>query len=407
MLLDFIRWLQGFVQFLVIGKYPERFINIVTKCGLSIWHTNKTGDKLSARMFVRDYKKIRPYAKKSRVRLKIQSKHGLPFYIRRYKQRVGVLLGMLVFILVVSIMSQFVWTIDIIGLETVSQAKLLSVLKDNGLYIGAYKPSLSFTQISRKTMLEIDDIAWMSINVLDSHASVELKEKAKSPTVDNYHQPANVKATRDGLIESINTLQGEAFFTAGSAVVKDQMIVSGVVEDKSGGVSLVRANAEVIAQTTHKVSFCVNKEHEYYGFSEPIVRRNLSVFNLSIPVTFSFASSSDSAVRQNTDSLYLFDTTLPVSIESTRIYEKNSFKKKLSENTAHKILQKQAYVFESFALSQCEVLSRDFSYLETDSRYVLDATYTCREDIAYQQDIGVDNITIEQVLPTESDVTQQ
>lgn len=406
MLLDFIRWLQGFVQFLVIGKYPERFINIVTKSSLSIWDTNKTGDKLSARMYVRDYKKIRPFAKKSRVRLKIQSKHGLPFYIRRYKKRVGVLIGVLVFILVVSVMSQFVWTIDVIGLETVSKAQLLSVLESNGLYIGAYKPSLSFTQISRKTMLKIDDIAWMSVNVLNSHASVELKEKAKSPPVDDYRQPANVKATRDGLIENINTLQGECFFTAGSAVVKDQMIVSGVVEDKLGGVSLVRADAEVIARTTRNVSFCVDKEHLYYKFSKPSLRRSFSMFNISVPVTFSFAGGGDSAVRQTTDSLYLFDTTLPVSVESTRIYEKQRVSKTLDEKTAQEILKKQAYVYECFGLSQYEVLSRDLNYSQTDDLYILDATYTCRENIAYQQDIGVDNITFEQDLPTQSDATQ-
>ena len=406
MLLDFIRWLQGFVQFQIFGKYPERFINIVTKNGLSIWGTNKTGDILHARMYVRDYKRIRPYAKKSRVRLKIKSKHGLPFYIRRYKHRVGVLLGVFVFILVVSAMSRFVWTIDIVGLETVSQAQLLSVLKDNGLYIGAYKPSLSFTQISRKTMLELDDIAWMSINVLDSHASVELKEKAKSPKVDDYHQPANVKATRDGLIESINTLQGEAFFEAGSAVVKDQMIVSGVVEDKLGGVSLVRANAEVIAKTNRKVSFSLDKEHEHYEFIEPVVRRNLDIFNLSVPVTFSFAKSPDSVVRQNTDNLYLFDTNLPVSIQSTRIYEKQRFSKKLDEKTAQSILKKQAYVFESFALSNCEAIARDFDYSQTDSQYVLEVTYTCREDIAYQQDIDIENMTIERVLPTQDESSQ-
>ena len=70
------------------------------------------------------------------------------------------------------------------------------------------------------------------------------------------------------------------------------------------------------------------------------------------------------------------------------------------------ILKKQAYVYECFELSQCEVLSRDLNYSQTDDSYILDATYTCRENIAYQQDIGVDNITFEQDLPTQSDATQ-
>lgn len=406
MLLEFIRWLQGFVQFVVIGKFPERFINIVTKSGLSIWNTNKKDDRLYARMYVRDYKKIRLLAKKSRVRLKMQSKHGLPFCIRRYKSRVGVLIGIVVFSVVVYVMSCFVWTIDIVGLETVSESYLLSVLEDNGLYIGTFKPSVSFQEISRDTMLEIDDIAWMSINVLDSHASVELKEKAKSPQVDDYHQPANVKAERDGLILSINTLQGENLFDSGSAVVKDQMIVSGVVEDKLGGVNLVRANATVLAQTTRKVSFAIDKEHEYCTFSEPQIRRSLDIFCLDIPVTFSFASVKNSAVRYNTDSVCLFDTTLPVSLVSTRLYEKNTVTTKLSEDTAYDVLEKQSAVFESFALSECTVTKREFNFSQTDTQYNLLVAYTCEEDIAYQQDIDIENVTLERVLPTESDDAQ-
>lgn len=403
MLLKFFRWLLGYVQFRVEGRFPERFINIVTKSRLSIWDTKTTNDTLCACMYVKDYKKIRPYAHKSRVMLKVQSRHGLPFYIRRYKTRVGVLIGVLVFVLVVFFMSNFVWTIDIVGLQTISEAQLLKTLSDNGLYIGTYKPSVSFKVIARDTMLDLEDIGWMSINVINSNACVELKEKAKSPQVDDYRTPANVKASHDGLILSINTLKGKALFEQGSAVVKDQMLVSGVVENALGGIMFVRADAEILAQTTHSYTFSVSKQIDTMSVANVKSRRKLQLFTLNIPVTFSFADDKECISRYHTQSLTLFDTILPVSIVSENLYKKSFDKAKIDEKSAEKMLLKQAALTETFALSECVVIDRQCKFSKNDENYTLDVTYTCQEDIATQQEFDIDNLTVEEELPTESE----
>lgn len=406
MLLEFVRWLQGFVRFVIIGNSPERFINIVTKSGLSIWSTHRKDGQLYASMYARDYKSIRELARKSRVRLKLKSRHGLPFYIRRHKNRIGVLVGAFVFALVVVVLSSFVWTIDVVGLETVSYSALMNTLRENGLYVGTFKPKASFTVISRDTMLDIEDIGWMSINVLGTHASVEIKEKAKIPQVDDYRVPANVKAKCDGLILSINTMQGEALFEKGSAVVKDQMLVTSVVEDNLGRVKLVRADAQVIAQTTHKKSFSVEKNYPVTNFEEEKLRRQFNVFGLSLPVTFAFADEKDCASLYAQSSVRFFDTTLPVSVTTQRLYEISSDRVKLKKEKASHILLNQAQLYEAFALCDCEVVAHEYEYTENDTHYILNAVYTCKEDIAYQQDIDADNVTINSEIPTRDEDTQ-
>ncbi|MBR2715506.1 MAG: sporulation protein YqfD, partial [Ruminococcus sp.] len=273
MLLEIVRWMLGYVSFEIIGKFPERFINIVSKNSISIWNTSKRDQSLFACMHVKDYKNIRRLAKKSSVRLKVVSRHGFPFFIKKYHNRIGVVFGVIVFTVIVYVLSCFVWTIDVVGLETISYSKLMNTLNDNGLYVGTYIPSVSFNNISRSTMIEIDDIAWMAINVQGSHASVELKEKRKSPKVPDFNQPANVKAKCDGVILSINTRAGEAYFEKSSAVVKDQMLVSGVLKDKLGGVSVVRADAEIIARTNHKSTFSAEKTYGCYSFSNAKIDR--------------------------------------------------------------------------------------------------------------------------------------
>lgn len=250
-------------------------------------------------------------------------------------------------------------------------------------------------------MLDIEDIGWMSINVVGSHASVELKEKAKVPKVDDYHVPANVKATRDGLILSINTTQGEAFFDSGSAVVKDQLIVSGVVEDKLGGVSLVRANAEVVAQTTRKEIFKVDKNYPVITFEKDKTLHTVELLGLKMPCGFVFADESECAVRSDKNILSFFDTDLPVGLISKRVYSKDVETTLLKKQSAQNILKKRAMLYEGLVLKDCEVISVDYNFNENDKQYILEVTYTCKEDIAYQQDIDTENVKIERVLPTE------
>ncbi|MBQ8538929.1 MAG: sporulation protein YqfD [Ruminococcus sp.] len=394
-MLEIFRWLQGYVCFKICGKFPERFINIVTKAGIAIWNTKRTDGELCACMYVRDYRKIRHLAKKSRVKLKIVKKAGSPFFVRKYKNRVGVLFGVAVFSLVIFIMSNFVWTINITGLQTISEAQVRRVLCDNGLYIGTYIPSQSFKTISRDTMLELDDIGWMSINVIDSHASVEIKEKAKSPKVDNYHQPANVKAERDGLILKINVHEGEGLFNSGSAVVKDQMLVSSVVEDKLGGVTLVRANAEVIAQTHREMIFSVDKNETRYVYDEPKDRYKFNILGLKIPFSLTFADDSEHILCYKTESLSLFDTVLPLSLQTQTLYNRTPLNKVINKQEAEDILFKKASLYEAFDLSDCLVVDRKAQFSQTDTQYFLKMSYTCEEDIAYQQDINVDNADIE------------
>ena len=395
-MLEIVRFFCGFVEFAIYGRFPERFINIVTNNGFPLWGVKKDGDKMYACMYAKDYKRMRKFAKKSSVRLKTQKKCGLPFFLKKNKNRVGVVAGALCFVLVVLFMSNFVWTIDVVGLETVSYTHVMSVLKENGLYVGTFKPRVSFPQIGRNTQLEIDDIGWMSVNVLGTHASVEIKEKAKSPFVEDVSTPANVKAKCDGQIISINTANGEALFSAGSAVVKDQMLVGGVLKDKLGGVKLVRASAEVIAKTTHKETFTLNKNFEQTAFIEGDTSKSVEIFSLCFPYSYAFYDEKNSYIKNETRSACLFDAFLPLRVTTQKVYDKDKKNVMLSEKTANSILENNALLYECFSLQNCDVSNRDFKIVASKNQYILEATFNTIEDIAYQSDIDASRMVVEE-----------
>lgn len=401
MFVALFRWIFGYVTFEVVGKFSERFINIVTKNGLNIWNTKKCGGVLYAQMYIKDYKHIRPFCKKSKVRLKVHNRHGLPFLIKKYKSRVGVAVGALVFILVVCVLSSYVWTIDVTGLKTISHSELMKVLKENGLYVGTYKNNASFQTIARDTMIDIDGIGWMAINVTGSHASVEIKEKAVSPDVENLKVPANIKAKCDGLIKSIDVKSGESYFKAGSAVVKDQLIVSAVVEDKLGGVRLVRAQADVIAQTVHKKRIIIEKQKTVHSFADMQERKYVNILGASFPVSIVFSDDRVCASRYSQHSVCVNDINLPLSISEQRLYTAKKQTVKISEKKAQQAINAQSLLYRCFVLSDAEVTDINLKFSDENDAYACDITYTCCENIAYQQEIDAKQLKITTPAPTQ------
>ena len=234
MLLGFIRYMRGYVRFTVRGRFPERFLNITAKKGIRVWDAARHGETISAAMYMTDYLAIRPVARASGVRLSVDGRCGLPTWAEKWKSRAGIFVGVFVFILTVFIMSLFIWSVDITGLETLSESEMRSLLSSHGLYIGAFKPAVDFGSVSRAVMLDESKVGWMAVNVTGSYASVEIKEEVTAPDIPDIKQPCNVKASRDAVIITINAGEGDVLLKEGSGVVEGQLIVSGVMDDMMG-----------------------------------------------------------------------------------------------------------------------------------------------------------------------------
>ena len=101
-----------------------------------------------------------------------------------------------------------------------------------------------------------------------------------------------------------------------------------------------------------------------------------------------------------TNSVELFETQLPLSVTTQRIYKKEERKKHMDSKKAEEILRQKAFLYESFCLSECKVRNKHYDFSETESEFVLLATYDCEEDIAYQQEIDINDVTIKDEIPT-------
>ncbi|MGN1126390.1 MAG: sporulation protein YqfD, partial [Ruminococcus sp.] len=152
MIVKIIRFLRGYVSVLASGKFTERLINILNKNGFLYWDILPSDGGLTLCMPAKEYKRLRSYLADTRIRTKVQKRYGLPFFIRRYKGRVGLLIGAVIFVVLLSVFSRFIWTVNVIGNKEIPSTKILSVLKENGVYSGAYTNGIDVKATGRKVV---------------------------------------------------------------------------------------------------------------------------------------------------------------------------------------------------------------------------------------------------------------
>lgn len=405
MLLSFIRFLRGYVTFCVEGRFPERFLNIAARHGIHLWDVRRGSEEFSACMYMSDYRRVRRRARDAGVVLHITRKDGMPTYIRRYRDRAGVLIGMFAFMLAIFVMSLFIWSIDISGLDTVSRSEMLSLLRTHGLYVGAFKPSLDFQEVSRAVMLDKHEVGWMAVNVTGSYASVEIKEEYAAPEVMDVTTPANVKAARDGTIVRIDASQGATAVKDGSGVAEGQLLVSGVMDDEQGGVRLVHAQAEVFARTCRRAEFSLPERFTaLIPDGETVGRQSLSFLGLHIPLTVGAVTAPDAVSYAIAEAPAPLGIELPVSVITEQISALRPHEIQLDDNSAEELLSLQSALYELFVLRDAAVSSDDRQLTHTDTGYVMHVAYDCIEDIAVTETIGTDAGTdlSRSSLPTET-----
>ncbi|MBQ7218873.1 MAG: sporulation protein YqfD [Ruminococcus sp.] len=390
MLLTVLRFLRGYVCFTVSGRFPERFINISLRNGIRLWGVEGRGDVLSASMYCRDYLHIRRYARASGVRLRITRRKGLPTMLRRYSDRAGLVIGAVAFVLTIFVMSLFIWTIDIVGLDTVSESEMRAMLRENGMYIGAFKPSVDYESVSRAILLNDSRVGWMAINVTGSYASVELKEETPSPEVVDT-APCNVKASRDGRLLRVEAKNGTIVQVEGSGIVDGQLIISGVMEDRQGGVRLVHAEGSVIAETDYHTELAIPDITAIYTPTGESKRRLYAdLFGVRIPLTVGGVSTPEYLCDEGEEVPAPLNVRLPAGLVTQTLFGMESEEVKLDNNSAKELLETEAHLYEVFTLSNCTVTDRRFQVTHHADGYHLSADYTCTEDIAVQEPISTE-----------------
>ena len=261
--------LAGYLRIRVEGYSPERFLNLCCYHGIFLWNLRPAKGAYEMNIRVRDFRRLRPMVRKSRAKVRIIQKRGVPFFIHKYRGRKLFFTGSVIAICLIFLLSSFIWRIQIDGNLARTDEVLLSFLTEKGIACGMAKKNVDCDRIEKDIRMEYDDIIWVSAYVHGSCLKIKVREnpdRKELQTEAEAEAPMDIVAEADGIIQKIITRKGNPLVREGSEVKKGEILVSGSVEvkndsDEVTGYQYRVSDADIIAQTTVAYTDILDRIH--------------------------------------------------------------------------------------------------------------------------------------------------
>ncbi len=249
----FAEYITGYVDIVIEGYYIEKFINICNSKQVNLWNIKKENSiKMLASIKISDFKDLKQICRKTKCKVKIQNKKGLPFVVKKYKKRKVFLLFLMLIILSIIVLSNFIWNIEIEGDESIPKEEIMELIKNEGLEIGAFKGKVDTKEIINKIRLERDDVSWVGIDIEGTNAIIKLVKADEKPEIINEEEYCNIVADRDATILKVSAQNGTPLVKEGDTVTNGDIIIAGWMEGKYTGKQYVHAQGEVQAKVSYR-----------------------------------------------------------------------------------------------------------------------------------------------------------
>lgn len=320
--------------------------------------------------------------------MRVTEKRGLWFSAYKYRNRYGVLFGIIAYSLVILLCSGFVWDITIDGNSAISDESLIRFLSDNGIYAGAPRRGLQNTLTELKAMLNYDRLAWISIETNGSRVDVKLSETIDNPKKGlSVSTPCNIAAAKGGVIKKIEVNRGTALYEEGSGVARGSIIVSGIVNDGAGHITVNHADAVIIAEFEENVSFYREfSTVERVKTDERIMEEYIKLFGFTFPrrdteYREGYSYTSDSYKVE------LLGMEMPwkkIIVEGVKTEEIEVTR---TVNDVKALLEHDLESYERNFLKEYEIIDRDISFKRDENGMEISCKYTLQGDIGEQIEI--------------------
>ncbi len=219
------RYCRGYLVILLRGRGVERLLNLAIARGVTFWDLRKNSEGAQLSIPLDSFKALRPLVRQTHCKLHIQSKVGLPFWSYRLRRRWGLVMGLLLFLTALYLATSVIWTIRVSGNQELEHEEVLKLAEELGIKLWVWKRTLNLPELEDELSRRHGDIAWAGIRVKGTLLEIEIVEHLPEPKVDR--RPADLVATKDGVIERVLVLEGEAVVAPGDTVIKGDLLVQG------------------------------------------------------------------------------------------------------------------------------------------------------------------------------------
>lgn len=265
-------YFKGYLHIRLLSNSPERFLNMCANHQIDIWDLAHVNEYYEMNMTIQGFYKLQPLCRKTKSRILIKGKYGLPFFFYKNKKRKAFFIGILLCISLVYGMSRYIWNIHVDGNLTYSTQSILLYLDELDIHHGIKKSLLDCSDISAKIRKEFPDIIWVSTKIQGTRLVLDVQENTdRYNQQENNTEPSDIIADKSGKIVSMVTRSGVPLKSQGDTCEKGDTLVLGrvdIIDDSGEAVNYqyVPSDADIYIETTYQYyqEFPLNYEKRSY-----------------------------------------------------------------------------------------------------------------------------------------------
>ncbi len=395
LLLRLWNYLHGYVIIIVEGFFIEKFINICMHRQIKLWDIRAQKKRLmTMRIGIKSFKLIRPIARKTKCKVRLLKKNGLPFVLNKYRRRKAFLAGVVIFFVLIYILSSFVWSVEITGNDKLGASELADLLAQNGISTGILKYRIDTDKAVTNMMLGIEELSWISIVVRGTRVKVDVRERIEMPRIVPRHIPCDIIATKDGIIKRIVATEGIETAGEGDTVQSGQVLISGSIPslDKKKESRLVHAMGTVTARTWYEEEApVILSQTERLRTGKAINDYSLILFSWELDILQRKNKFRDYSVFESRKKLSLGENLIfPIEWVTVRYVEEKLIEAVINEEDARSAAVQTAL---KKALKRvpdtAQIVKQSVNYISDDKEgLIAKVTIECIEDIGKSKQIG-------------------
>ena len=387
-----LSYISGYIRIYLEGYYIERFINICKNNSLLIWNIKRKKDiYLEFNAGTKDFKQICKIAKKTKCKIKITNKNGLPFFLHKHKKRKLFLILLIILLLLIFISSNFIWNIEIIEENNEKIIDIEKDLEEVGVKIGVLKNKVNSKEITNKLRLKRNDLAWVGIEVKGTNAIVKIVKSDEKPEIIDEEEYCNIISDKDGIITKINAQNGTANVKIGDIVKEGDILINGWMEGKYTGVRYVHAKGDIEAKVWYTKSEKIlykNREIEYTNEVENKYAIKINNFMINFNKKLSKFEIYDT-IREEKKLKLFSEFYLPISIVKITYREQKEVDKQYSlEQVKEMGINKLQKELDNEIIEKDKIVNKNINTYEKEDGVEVYVTYEVLENIGTNEKIG-------------------
>ncbi len=274
------RFVKGYQCYKATGNHLEKFLNLCLSHKLYLWNICRPDENtMLFSVSNRGAKLLDEFANKTGTSLFIQEGKGVPVLLKTMKKRTVFWVSAMLFLAGIFVASSFIWTVTFDAAPGMDVTEIRSFLADNGLGAGKIRKTVDTTAVANQIINHFPKVLWAGVELSGTNLNVTLIPRTDSPPIIPKDVPTNIVAKKDGYIKEISAENGDAMVKAGDTVIKDQILISGLIPSQTVGSRYLHSIGSIRAVTWEEETF----EKKLYLYEKIPTGENKTHRELELP----------------------------------------------------------------------------------------------------------------------------